>query len=269
MFFDLINVFKDTQEMIENDQELKELTEETVKKSWMYREGFKAENRPVKNEEFNIEVTERSSFEEAALHVGEGRICVLNFANAYNPGGGVEHGSRAQEEDLCRVSNLYKAITRHYFLENYYKWNKKNVADLGTDHLIYSPGVTVFKNDDYTVKDRADWFRTDVITCAAPHLHPERTKPTPRGKLVEAFDSRIVNILEVAMENDADVLILGAFGCGAFNNPPALVSECFRYILLDKGYAKHFKRVIFAVKKGGWINRNYDVFSKVLQAPQE
>ena len=267
MLFDLIKEFNNTQALIQEDPELAALTEETTKKSWMYSEGFRTESRSVKCQEFNIEVTGRGTFEEAALHVGEGRICVLNFANAYNPGGGVEHGARAQEEDLCRVSNLYNAITRRYFRENYYGWNRKHVGDLGTDRLIYSPGVTVFKNDDYSLKAREDWFRTDVMTCAAPMLHPERTRLVPRGKLVEAFDSRIVNILETAMENDVDVLILGAFGCGAFNNPPALVSECFRFVLLDEGYAKHFKRVIFAIRKGNWISRNFDVFSKVLQAP--
>ncbi|MBQ7702960.1 MAG: TIGR02452 family protein [Firmicutes bacterium] len=265
MLFDLIKEFKNTQALIQEDPQLKELTETTTRKSWMYREGFKTEKRVVKNEEFSIEVTERSTFEEASLHTGEGRVCVLNFANAYNPGGGVEHGARAQEEDLCRVSNLYNAITRQYFIENYYGWNRKNTTDLGTDNLIYSPGVTVFKNDDYSLKPRDQWFQTDVITCAAPHLHPERTQPVPRGKLVEAFDSRIANILEVAMEKDVDVLILGAFGCGAFNNPPALVSDCFRYMLLDQDYAKYFKKVIFAIKKGSWINRNYEVFSKVLE----
>ncbi|MCR5182639.1 MAG: TIGR02452 family protein [Clostridia bacterium] len=269
MLFDLIKEFNNTQALIQEDPELAALTEETTRKSWMYRQGFRAENRTVKNQEFNITVTDRSTFEEAALHVGEGRICALNFANAYNPGGGVERGARAQEEDLCRTSNLYNAITRRYFIENYYGWNRRNTGDLGTDNLIYSPGVTVFKNDDYSLKAREDWFRTDVITCAAPHLHPEKTRPVPRGQLVEAFDSRIVNILEAAIENDADVLILGAFGCGAFNNPPALVSDCFRYVLLEKDYAKYFRSVIFAVKKGSWINRNYEVFSKVLQAPLE
>ena len=265
MLFDLVKEFKNTQALIQQDPELKELTETTTRKSWMYREGFKAENRTVKSENPDIDVTERSTFEEAAHHVGEGRVCVLNFANAYNPGGGVERGARAQEEDLCRTSNLYNAITRHYFLENYYGWNKKNTGDLGTDNLIYSPGVTVFKNDDYSLKPRGEWFRTDVITCAAPHLHPERTKPVPRGKLVEAFDSRIINILEVAIEHDVDVIVLGAFGCGAFNNPPALVSDCFRYVLLDQGYARYFKKVVFAVKRGSWFNRNYEVFSKVLE----
>merc|ERR1719401_1673440 len=37
----------------------------------------------------------------AALTLGD--ACALNFANAYSPGGDYFGGSRAQEEDLCRL----------------------------------------------------------------------------------------------------------------------------------------------------------------------
>ena len=73
--------------------------------------------------------------------------------------------------------------------------------------------------------------------------------------------ARIRNILEVAAANGADNLILGAFGCGAFNNPPDLVAGCFRYYLVDKGYRDYFKRVVFAIKSGG---QNYEVFRDIL-----
>lgn len=35
------------------------------------------------------------------------RVCVLNFASATNPGGGVVRGSSGQEEAICRCSTLY------------------------------------------------------------------------------------------------------------------------------------------------------------------
>ena len=117
-----------------------------------------------------------------------------------------------------------------------------------------SPGVTVFKSDDVLPVPLAEPFRVDVLTCAVPYVNPNRRKPIPLEKLEDTFNHRIGNILEVAAANGADNLILGAFGCGAFNNPPDLVAGCFRYYLVDKGYRDYFKRVVFAIKGGG---RNY------------
>ena len=87
----------------------------------------------------------------------------------------------------------------------------------------------------------------------------------PLEKLEDTFKHRIRNILEVAAANNVDNLVLGAFGCGAFNNPPDLVAGRFRYYLVDKGYRDCFKRVVFAIKSGG---RNYEVFRDILMEEQ-
>jgi hypothetical protein len=44
-------------------------------------------------------------------------------------------------------------------------------------------------------------------------------------------------------------LVLGAFGCGAFKNPPELVSGIFKNILKNEGYKEHFSKIVFAVKR--------------------
>ena len=70
---------------------------------------------------------------------------------------------------------------------------------------------------------------------------------------------RIRNILEVAAAQDADILVLGAFGCGAFSNPPALVADVFRGFLVSQGYGQYFRKVLFAIPDRPG-NSNFEVF---------
>lgn len=71
---------------------------------------------------------------------------------------------------------------------------------------------------------------------------------TNRIALKELFKGRIRNIFEAAINNDVDVLILGAFGCGVFKNPPDVVAEAFYDVIIDNEYDKRFKKIVFAIK---------------------
>ena len=66
------------------------------------------------------------------------------------------------------------------------------------------------------------------------------------------------------MANDTDLLVLGAFGCGAFNNPPELVADVFRELLLEKGYFRFFRKIVFAIKKNDSANTNLETFRRVI-----
>ena len=83
------------------------------------------------------------------------------------------------------------------------------------------------------------------------------------NELSELFVSRIKNILETAIENNVDALVLGAFGCGAFNNPPSLVSDAFYKVLNMERYKYAFKEIVFAIKATRRINcPNIEAFRK-------
>lgn len=87
-------------------------------------------------------------------------VCALNFANRFSPGGGVQKGSRAQEEDLCRTSSLYPSLISEEFYP--YEW---------TNDLIYTDKVVFIKNDKYDVVSAK---YSSIITVSAPDL--ARTK---------------------------------------------------------------------------------------------
>ena len=268
----LITAFDDTQRKCRDYPELRKATVKMQAQTLLYLKEYTAVDPQEKSSEPNIEICEDTTFHCAQRLMNEIstdlsleqnlRTAVLNFANAYHPGGGVKNGAMAQEECLCRSSNLYSALTLPYLLRNYYKWNSRNTGDMGTDAVIWSPGVTVFKTDDPVPEEmgRENWFQVDVLTCAAPYFDINKKRPVTQEKLWDVFYHRIRNILEVAIANDTDILVLGAFGCGAFNNPPVLVADVFRELLVDKGYFRFFGKIAFAIKKNNSANTNLEAF---------
>lgn len=228
-------------------EDLVELTREARENSRVYPVNFRS-TRLYKVWETEIQVREDTTFAAARDNLHLGRVAVLNFANPHYPGGGVFQGAKAQEECLCRSSNLYPCLEDGRVFEEYYRYHQKSTDYDFSDRLIYTPGVTVFKDDSPVPQPMKEneWFRVDVITCAAPYLAKRRY--VNRTVLDHLFRSRIRNILEAAMENEADVLILGAFGCGAFGNPPQVVAGAFHQVLQEQRYHGAFRRIVFAIK---------------------
>ena len=73
---------------------------------------------------------------------------------------------------------------------------------------------------------------------------------------------RIRRIFEIAAAEGNNVLILGAFGCGAFRNPPEVVAEVFREV--QEEYKKAFEVIEYAVYHTNREIRNYKVFKEKL-----
>lgn len=68
-----------------------------------------------------------------------------------------------------------------------------------------------------------------------------------------------------AAANGAEVLILGAFGCGAFRNAPAVVTAAYQQVLPQS--LNHLKTIEFAVYCRLRDSRNYDVFTTIRNTP--
>lgn len=121
--------------------------------------------------------------------------------------------------------------------------NRNNVRY--TDACIYTPGIISIKSDTafpQTVSE-SEWFSVDVITCAAPNLRekPYNSINPGQGKaikvspaeLLEIHKKRGAHILDIAAANGADAVILGAFGCGAFQNDPNIVARAYASIISE------------------------------------
>ena len=201
------------------------------------------------------------------------KVCVLNFASATNPGGGVTKGSTAQEECLCRCSTLYPCLNNDKMRQLFYNPHRKAENPLYNDDCIYTPDVTVFKTDTSVPEKLAekDWYQVDVLTCAAPNLrrkpsnsmNPHAGKTAAKIRNSDLYDllvKRITRIFQVAIANGTEILVLGAFGCGAFCNPPMIVARAFRNV--QEKYDGYFDTIEYAVFCKKNETENYDAFCR-------
>lgn len=81
-------------------------------------------------------------------------------------------------------------------------------------------------------------------------------------ELLAIYEKRFTRILDIALTNNNDVVILGAFGCGAFENNPGVVAAAAKNVV--KKYMYAFRVIEFAVYCSPGDSHNYDVFNSVL-----
>ena len=272
-----IDVFQDTLNWINEDPDLADSISAAKKKTTVYFEDDYPEYDPTAVNDMTISVSGDRSFQAAMrLHKEnpDAKIAVMNFANAFKPGGGVNTGAGAQEEGLCRTSTLYPLLYRMTLRDTYYRHHFDLNTPKASDSLIYTEGVVVCKTDVELPRrmPKEDWIKVDVITIAAPDLRskPNIHVPTVGGK-AKMYDAelfgyqvkRIIHMLTCAAAQKADILVLGAFGCGAFQNDPEVVSKAFKTAL--EVFPKVFKHIEFAVYCPPEGSRNFDVFSKTFE----
>lgn len=263
----LISVFQDTQRILWGNEQLFLFTRQAVTSTQVYPEEFDTTG-VMGGYGTEVYVTE-----EETLHVARKlaeqhmRIGVLNCANAVNPGGGVELGGTTLEEDLCRCSNLYACLMKPEIYENYYGYNNR-IGVYYSDRVVYSPDVTVFKENIKNPVYTDAWFQIDVLTCSAPNLNGI-TVPDYQ-KLKKIYRSRMRNILAIAQSRGIQVLVLSDFGCGEYRNPPQLVAEAFAEELFQGDFRNAFQKVIFSIKTDGSQGKyNFQVFQATISPWQK
>lgn len=225
---------------------------------------IKSDSVMFSSEELKNPVISENYFEDTKIYVQNidsflkaitmgPKSLVLNMASARNPGGGVHKGSRAQEEDLCRRSNLLLSL---YSFSN--KGKELNLRlpkrDLNypipTYGGIYSPSVLIYRKKDYTVYE--DTYRTSVVSVAAL-VNPEFDQKTLMidKSQIHIVKNKIKSIFRIAILKGHTRLVLGAFGCGAFSNPPKHVALIFKEVLELPEFKHAFEEICFAILDDG------------------
>jgi uncharacterized protein (TIGR02452 family) len=264
-----IGTAKDTLEIIEkgvyrnNMGEIVSVKNETdfaVKNTKLFRtEDFPATFELTKiTDNTKFEVTDETTLEAAK------RVCkkdenanpfVLNFASAKNPGGGFLGGAQAQEESLARSSSLYACLTTNFEM---YQFNRNGTSCLYSDWMIYSPQVPVFRNDDGSLTEKP--YLVSFITSPAVNAGVVKQKELNNIHLIETVNrERARKFLWIANQNQHKTLILGAWGCGVFQNEPSMIAKIFDELLKSE-FANCFECVIMAIYDSTSTQRIYHAF---------
>ena len=267
----LASVFEDTMAQIKQSEEwMSAIDYSTLNQQFIPASAIiSISDVPKADKPANIIVSQLRSFEAAAQYIGK-RTAVLNFASATNPGGGVEKGASAQEECLCRVSTLYPCLVDQKMRASFYTPHRKNGNTLHNDDIIYTPNVLVIKDDDHNLLSEP--FSVDIISCAAPNLRERPSNQYNTGdtikvqisdnELLALHEKRARKIFSSAIANGVEILILGAFGCGAFQNNPHIVAQAYKNVLPD--FAHYFHTIEFAIYCRPADSINYDAFKSTI-----
>ena len=207
------DVMVDTKWCYETIPELRRAVEHSVANQFMVEEEDNIDQPLPAAVRTQYVVSGKRSFEAAAGYDGK-KVAVLNYANNHSIGG-APFSAGAQEESLCRCSTLLpclQAMREPFYMKHQEQYRVHEIDYLGNDDLIYTPDVVVFKTDE----------RTDPVY---PQIQ------------------RIKKILDVAAMQGNEVVILGAWGCGAFKNPIEVVAKAF--VELVRNY--DFETVEFAL----------------------
>lgn len=184
-----------------------------------------------------------------------------------------DFGNARGVRNICdRIERNYNRRLAEALKKQYYDAHARLNDPKATDAVIYTEDVVIFKTDTDLPKlmPKEDWVKADIITCAAPDLrtkaniHFDLTNGGVSMQNAELFGyhiRRAIHLLTVAAAKGVDILVLGAFGCGAFQNDPKVVARAYRIAI--KEFEHVFRNVEFAVycpPTGSSVN--YDAFNE-------
>lgn len=274
-------VWQDTLQKIKNGKYISERGQETDLSAILTKDI--AERTIFVEKEIKTEATERFAATKikvvnddclnvAHKLISEGKKpCVLNMANRQMPGGGVRSGSGAQEESICRRSDYYRSIFTFHEIGTEFGLKVNTEHSYPMDRTyggIYTPDVTVFRSDErtgYALLDQP--YKVSLVAVAAIN-NPSLEEGRMNAVLEEATKNKMRTILRLAYNNGHKTLVLGALGCGAFNNPPEQIADLFKQVLNEDEFKNIFEEIIFAILTRNMYTEdkgNYSIFKKAFE----
>jgi len=226
-------------------EEFPDEIEYSIKNSKVYRDSVNSNIKNVGTGNLEFHASTTSAAVMNAVVSSDDKVAALNYASFTRPGGGFIKGSKAQEEMLCHDSTLYNVLGSKVFQHEYnnnYKYYRNN--GLYTNFAIYSP--------DIVFVDEESFYKADVITCASPNWSAAHDNGISYDENLRVFEDRIRFMLDVAVDNGVNTIILGAWGCGVFGQKTEDLAAIFKKLLPE--YRYYFNNVVFAIPDANKLN---------------
>lgn len=232
--------------------------EEVMADAALYSEPFHVLIDPVEPVTTEVRVENMDCVLAAKRLIDKGyNPAMLNLADLYTPGGLVEYGSGAQEENLCRRSDLILSLyqfssarVRQYpglglvAREEQYPMDERNGG-------IYSGTVTFFRGPESEGSRLEETpYNIPVISVAAlsgPRIGPDGLMYPEETEITL---EKMRTIFRIGMAHFHDSLVLSAMGCGAFKNPPAHIAKLFHQVIEEPEFKDRFRLIDFAILDG-------------------
>jgi hypothetical protein len=196
-------------------------------------------------------------------------FAVLNMANAYVPGGAYMEGAVAQEENMFRRTDCHFHVAEDEYdvrLDRYRPAMTKLLS--GEGGRVYcdarNPRVCIRGPEDLSRSDLGySWLLEDEVF---PFFELRASALDLRdGSDFQPDEARrrICAQLDTLRDHRIRHVVLGAFGCGAFQNPAPRVAHIYREEINVR--SEDFAVVAFAIFSAGYGPDNFTPFAEAFR----
>ncbi len=193
--------------------------------------------------ETEITVIDDNTIDTVLRHVSEDSVVsAVVFADKYNIGGGHPDGCIAQEEACVfsapELSPTLAALAHDD--EKYYP--------LEDESSMLIPNVRIHVNGRFELLEKTQ--SANFIFSAAPDMRKDKNAEInlSRADYLDLLRTKIRSQFKAAAEEDTNILVLGAYGCGVFENNSKDVAEAYADIIRE--FDGQFSKIIFAILRG-------------------
>lgn len=180
---------------------------------------------------------------------------VLNMASAETPGGGCTRGSMAQEEQIFYRSDIFlslfpfhKEMAERFMLDDNEEFKMRDRYPIKKFGGIYTPSATIFRKSEDTGYELMDEpFTLAFVSVAAFRRPPLLNENTLDPHIVVDTMKKIRTILRIGLLNNHDAIVLSAWGCGAYQNPPKHMAKLFHKVIEEEEFKNKYKKIVFAI----------------------